>query len=1277
MGRFRIDRWLGTLFSTNQQRRRSWRKRRSHHGDLSSQQLEQRTLLAAVVTPLTDGSTTAEDLVQSLVGDGVSFSNVTFTGDAEAAGLFIGGFSDDIGIDEGIILSSGEVANAPGPNEGSGTSTSFSLPGDADLDSISTQPTNDAAILEFDFVPEKDTISFTYILASDEYPEYANSSFNDVFGFFLDGENIAFLPGGTEIVSINNVNHVNNSVYYNDNRVGLVGEPTAFGTEYDGFTVPFSATASVIPGQVTRIKMAVADASDNALDTSVFIQAGSFVSKPLVSVHPVDPEAIEDPANDAHFAILRKGAVDEPLTVFFSDSGTAISGADYLPLPSSVTIPAGEASASVTLAPIDDTLVEEDEDVTLTLVSNNAYAIDVAQRTATATIHSEDIFPAVISFEMAEQSVTEDAGTFPVTLLRSGNLELTSHVIVSMAGIGTAEPDVDYSTSGFLDVITFAPGQTTAEFSVEILDDETDEFDEIFTLDLAPGSDGILDDPAVMEITILDNDPEPTVLVSDATGNEGDTVSFDVSLSNPSRQDITLTIGILGGTAVTPDDVVAPDTQLTIPAGSVSATATFDAQLVADTLGETDETFDVGVISVDAGAISGAVNGTGTIINAIHSLIIDDEDPGYSTNGRWLHVEGKGKGYQNDFEFVENGGPSDSATWTFDLEGPGEYMVSVSYRAWANRTTTAPYTVFDGAASLGTVAIDQTQLANDVQDNGRWFENLGTYSIFGNQLVVTLNGLEDGLVVADAVRVRFLNSLTDGPEILVESDGLSIADDTGVLDFGSISLGSVARKTIDVRNTGNHDLTLAEPISLPAGLSLISSFGGQTLAPGEATSFEVQAHSDVLGPLNGQISFGNNDANESPFNFNVAGTVVSTAIIDDGDAGFTTVGKWSPFVGPRKGYQDDFRLAVPGDGSRTSTWTFDVGPGQYLVSASWRAYANRATDAPFTISDGVQDLGTYLVDQQQPADSRVDGGVGFEDLATVNIFTNTLTVTLDNNADGFVIADAIRIDRLGDLLEEPEIDVAADGVNLSDGSGIFDFGGVSVGSAATQTFTVSNVGTTPLILGAINLPSGFFLATGLGATVLLPGESTTFDLQVDTSVVTSLAGEISFSTNDSNENPFNFMVQATVERFKVIADNSGPGFSTTGSWPTVHRNGFDGGFQFAVKGDGTSVARWAIDLPEAGLFRVSASYRAHSNRVTDARYSLLDGAVPLADVTVNQQVAANDIFDRGTWFEDLGTFTVAGTQLIVELSNLSLASDPDHFLIIADAIRVQRIGDLP
>jgi len=224
----------------------------------------------------------ANNLAQSLGGPGITISNATYTGAAAASGYFSGGMAAGIGIESGIVLTSGAASNLQGTsNTSDSISTSNGTAGDAQLDALIPQSTNDAAVLAFDFsLTTGDTAYFKYVFGSEEYNEYVGS-FNDVFGFFVDNVNYALIPGTTTPVSIDNVNNGVNSAYYNDNDLGDFGTPTPYAFEYDGFTDVFGVTiANLTPGATYNIALKIADAGDSSLDSGVFFEASSFSDTP-------------------------------------------------------------------------------------------------------------------------------------------------------------------------------------------------------------------------------------------------------------------------------------------------------------------------------------------------------------------------------------------------------------------------------------------------------------------------------------------------------------------------------------------------------------------------------------------------------------------------------------------------------------------------------------------------------------------------------------------------------------------------------------------------------------------------------------------------------------------------------------------------------------------------------------------------------------------------------------------------------------------------------------
>lgn len=231
------------------------------------------------VEDLTDGLS-AEDLVAGLIGDSTPVSNVTYTGSDLAAGSFSG--FDAVGIDSGVVLSTGCVADGDycessilGPNASPNRSENLGEPGDPDLNNLlDNVDTRDAAVLEFDFVPDAESVTFTYVFGSEEYPDFVNDDYNDIFAFFVNGTNYATIDGedGVVPVSIDTINEDLNPDYFRKNYPG----DAEIDTELNGLTTVLTFTAPVNHGETNHIKLAIADSGDSAYDSAVLIEAGSF-----------------------------------------------------------------------------------------------------------------------------------------------------------------------------------------------------------------------------------------------------------------------------------------------------------------------------------------------------------------------------------------------------------------------------------------------------------------------------------------------------------------------------------------------------------------------------------------------------------------------------------------------------------------------------------------------------------------------------------------------------------------------------------------------------------------------------------------------------------------------------------------------------------------------------------------------------------------------------------------------------------------------------------------
>ncbi|HOY39608.1 MAG TPA: choice-of-anchor L domain-containing protein [Bacteroidales bacterium] len=235
------------------------------------------------VVPVTDPVQAAA----SFVFDGVSVTNVVYTGDENAFGSFSNATGIVPGLESGLVLSTGSInpeGSAPvGAPVSSFANTINDAPGHYLLNCLISSDTYDAAVFEFDLVPIGNILEFQYVFASEEYPEFAGSSFNDVFGFFICGPNpnggnynnvnIAIIPGTTSPVAINNVNGNVNSSFYIDNEA--LNNPDFV---FDGSTVLLTAQINVIAGNTYHLVMAIADVGDMCYDSAIFLKASSMKS---------------------------------------------------------------------------------------------------------------------------------------------------------------------------------------------------------------------------------------------------------------------------------------------------------------------------------------------------------------------------------------------------------------------------------------------------------------------------------------------------------------------------------------------------------------------------------------------------------------------------------------------------------------------------------------------------------------------------------------------------------------------------------------------------------------------------------------------------------------------------------------------------------------------------------------------------------------------------------------------------------------------------------------
>ena len=338
---------------------------------------------------------TPDNLITNVfLGDGVEVIGVDYDGDVGAVGFFKDGIND-VGLDRGIVMTTGAVVtqglNIGVDNFGSvqASVANSSTVGDNDLLDISGGvPVNNISRYTITFIPIADTLSFRYVFASEEYPEYTCSEFNDIFGFFISGpgingpyedgaENIALIPGSDLPVTINSVNpgqpgaasgggecdgpleSLDFSDLYVDNE-GSGNFPV-----YDGLTRVLTAEAVVIPCETYTIKLVIGDISDSFFDSGVFLEAKSFGTGSL-QVETATASLDGSIAEGCAFGTLSfslPNPVEDDFFIDYTILGTATNGVDYEFIPEDLFIPAGDSAVEVPIIGFEDGLVEGTETI--------------------------------------------------------------------------------------------------------------------------------------------------------------------------------------------------------------------------------------------------------------------------------------------------------------------------------------------------------------------------------------------------------------------------------------------------------------------------------------------------------------------------------------------------------------------------------------------------------------------------------------------------------------------------------------------------------------------------------------------------------------------------------------------------------------------------------------------------------------------------------------------------------------------------------------------------
>lgn len=383
-------------------------------------------------------------------------------------------------------------------------------------------------------------------------------------------------------------------------------------------------------------QLADADFTDVVTPGSLGVAASVELSSPGLALNEpgtrfrfsTTVSAVPESKPLATITVVRLGWADSPQTVDYTTSnGTAKAGDDYVATSGTLIFATGQRSATFTVTILDDTVVEGDETVILTL-GNPSGGATIDTSTATLTIGDNDQGGA-IAFATPGQAVVESTGRVMVAVVRSGGL--ASGVTVDYTtGDDTATAGIDYVAAA--GTLTFAAGELVKWIPIDLLDNTVVDVARSFVVTLSnAGGGAVLGSPLESRIGITDDDRGGTIAFLPATysvAENAGTVTLTVVRTGGSASGVTVYYETASGTATTGSDFSPAVGTLTFAAGQTSAT--LSVGIVDDTVVEPPKTFTVTLSNPQGGATLGA--------STTASVAIVDDDAVFTFSARIYRV---------------------------------------------------------------------------------------------------------------------------------------------------------------------------------------------------------------------------------------------------------------------------------------------------------------------------------------------------------------------------------------------------------------------------------------------------------------------------------------------------------------------------------------------------------------------------------------------------------------------------------------------------------------
>ncbi|WP_272481073.1 beta strand repeat-containing protein, partial [Microcystis aeruginosa] len=453
--------------------------------------------------------------------------------------------------------------------------------------------------------------------------------------------------------------------------------------------VTIDPTADTIVENNETVALTLAAGTGYTVGTTTSV-TGTITNDDTSVTLAVSPASVtEDGTTNLIYTFTRTGVTTNTLTVNYILGGTATLNTDYTRTGTNntVTFAAGSSTATVTVDPTPDTIVEPNETVILTLATGTGYTVGTPNA-ATGTITNDD---TSVTLAVSPASVTEDGTTNLIyTFTRNG--VTTNPLTVNYTLGGTATLNTDYTRTGTNNTVTFAAGSSTATVTVDPTADTIVEPNETVILTLATGTGYTIGTPNAATGTITNDDTSVTLAVSPASVTEDGTTNLIYTFTRNGVTTNPLTVNYtLGGTATLNTDYTRTGTNNTVTFAAGSSTATVTVDPTPDTIVEPDETV-ILTLAAGTGYTVGTPNAaTGTITNVtLPSVTLAVSPSSVSEDGTSNLI----------YIFIRTGDTTNPLTVNYTVDGTATN---------GSDYTSIPTSVtFEANSAIATVIVDPT-----------------------------------------------------------------------------------------------------------------------------------------------------------------------------------------------------------------------------------------------------------------------------------------------------------------------------------------------------------------------------------------------------------------------------------------------------------------------------------------------------------------------------------------------------------------------------------------